>query len=205
LPAMAHRYMAMPNMQEAHQLSPRSEPSGVPHAERLIARGGGASRLTRGPVYSPRTHHPRDRDRLDQVLDVPECCQARNLPTFSKSVRNPSLPATSPMGLPHPASMPLTSARQLSGPTIPSTLKPSACWKPRTASSVCGPKIPSICTPWLGSPERLRNWNSPARPGPPHPGRRSALARSVSARSEARRLHLRSARSLSAPPLRPLP
>jgi hypothetical protein len=52
--------------------------------------------------------------------------------------------------------MPLTSARHVSGPTIPSTLRPSACWKPRTASSVFGPKIPSICRPWLGSPERLR-------------------------------------------------
>jgi hypothetical protein len=57
LPAMAHRYMAMPNTQEAHQLSPRSEPSGVPRAERLIARGGGVTpglpqevlRITRRP------------------------------------------------------------------------------------------------------------------------------------------------------------
>ena len=48
----------------------------------------------------------------------------------------------------YPASMPLTSARQVTGPTIPSTAtegtsSESACWKPRTAPSVCGPKIPS--------------------------------------------------------------
>src|SRR5829696_1123033 len=35
-----------------------------------------------------------------------------------------------------------------------------ACWKPRTAASVLGPKIPSTCKPLLGSPDRLRNWNS---------------------------------------------
>ena len=48
----------------------------------------------------------------------------------------------------YPANMPLTSARQVTGPTMPSTVtagtsSESACWKPRTASSVRGPKIPS--------------------------------------------------------------
>jgi hypothetical protein len=36
----------------------------------------------------------------------------------------------------------------------------NACWNPRTAASVLGPKIPSTCNPLLGSPDRLRNWNS---------------------------------------------
>ena len=48
----------------------------------------------------------------------------------------------------YPASMPLTSARQVMGPTMPSTAtegtsSESACWNPRTASSVRCPKIPS--------------------------------------------------------------
>jgi len=56
--------------------------------------------------------------------------------------------------------MPLTSARQVTGPTMPSTVIPSACWKPRTAALVLGPKIPSTARPWFELPERLRNVNS---------------------------------------------
>jgi hypothetical protein len=37
-------------------------------------------------------------------------------------------------------------------------------WKPRTAASVLDPKIPATCRPLLGSPERLRNWNSSCPP-----------------------------------------
>src|SRR5882672_3132862 len=48
-----------------------------------------------------------------------------------------------PPGAGQNESMPLTRARQVSGPTIPSTVIPSACWKPRTAVAVWGPKIPS--------------------------------------------------------------
>src|SRR5664279_2963166 len=67
------------------------------------------------------------------------------------------------------ASIPLTSARQVTGPTMPSTVTEgmsawSACWKPRTAASVCGPKIPSTWIPVLGLPDRLRNWNSSCTP-----------------------------------------
>ena len=52
--------------------------------------------------------------------------------------------------------MPLTRACQVTGPTMPSTVTDGmswwrACWKPRTAASVPGPKIPSTCRPWLGS------------------------------------------------------
>jgi hypothetical protein len=47
-----------------------------------------------------------------------------------------------------PASIPLTSARQVIGPTMPSTASCNACWKPRTAASVWGPKIPSTVTLW---------------------------------------------------------
>ena len=48
----------------------------------------------------------------------------------------------------YPDSMPLTSARQVTGPTIPSTAtdgtsSDKACWNPRTAASVRGPKTPS--------------------------------------------------------------
>ena len=38
--------------------------------------------------------------------------------------------------------MPLTSGRQVSGPTIPSTVSPSACWKLRTAGRGLGPEDP---------------------------------------------------------------
>jgi hypothetical protein len=68
-------------------------------------------------------------------------------------------------------SIPLTRARQVTGPTMPSTVTDGmswwrACWKPRTAASVLGPKIPSTCRPLAGSPDRLRNWNSSwTRPG----------------------------------------
>ena len=59
----------------------------------------------------------------------------------------------------------MTRACQVLEPTMPSTVTDGmswwrACWKPRTAASVLGPKIPSTCRPLLGSPDRLRNWNS---------------------------------------------
>jgi hypothetical protein len=60
--------------------------------------------------------------------------------------------------------MPLTRARQVSGPTMPSAPMPSARWKPITAALVLGPKMPSTARPWAGSPERLRNWNSSCTP-----------------------------------------
>src|SRR6266536_1239651 len=46
----------------------------------------------------------------------------------------------------YPASMPLTSARQVIGPTTPSDAAPTAVWNPRTNASVRGPKMPSTCT-----------------------------------------------------------
>ena len=65
-------------------------------------------------------------------------------------------------------SIPLTRARQVTGPTMPSTVTGDvlgrACWKPRAAASVLGPNIPSTCSPLLGSPDRLRNWNSSCTP-----------------------------------------
>ena len=72
-------------------------------------------------------------------------------------------------------SMPLMSACQVIGPTMPSTTTSGrsaarACWKPRTAASVLGPKMPSTLRPRLGSPERFRNWNSVALRGPLLPG-----------------------------------
>src|SRR5262249_1112242 len=69
----------------------------------------------------------------------------------------------------HNESIPLTSARHVTGPTTPSTVIPRASWKPRTAASVFGPKIPSISRPFPGSPERLRNWNSSWTPRTPSP------------------------------------
>jgi hypothetical protein len=65
----------------------------------------------------------------------------------------------------YPDSIPLTSARQVIGPTILSTAtagtsSDNACWKPRTALSACGPKTPSTRSPLLGSPDMFRNWNS---------------------------------------------
>ena len=56
--------------------------------------------------------------------------------------------------------MPLTRARQVSGPTIPSAPMPRARWKPVTAARVLGPKIPSTARPRPGSSDRLRNLNS---------------------------------------------
>src|SRR5918999_939740 len=54
--------------------------------------------------------------------------------------------------------MPLTIARQVIGPTIPSEVVPTAVWKPRTKRSVSGPKIPSTC---VRSPSPLeRSWNT---------------------------------------------
>src|SRR6266536_1608546 len=64
----------------------------------------------------------------------------------------------------YPASMPLTSARQVIGPTTPSDAAPTAVWNPRTiasfarpfscwnaltADSVLGPKMPSTATSWF--------------------------------------------------------
>src|SRR5690348_2437016 len=47
---------------------------------------------------------------------------------------------------PQSESMPLTRARQVTGPTIPSIVSRSACWKLSTAASVPGPKVPSTVT-----------------------------------------------------------
>ena len=85
-----------------------------------------------------------------------------------------TVPARSPLaprprgvadGRPSPAdgkseSMPLTRARQVSGPTIPSAPMPRARWKPVTAARILGPKIPSTARPRPGSSDRLRNLNS---------------------------------------------
>src|SRR5690242_13051982 len=65
-----------------------------------------------------------------------------------------------PPGADQNESMPLTSARQVAGPTIPSTVIPSACWKLRTAVAVLGPKIPSTARPRPGPPDWSRNRNS---------------------------------------------
>ena len=42
----------------------------------------------------------------------------------------------------------VTSACQVSGPTTPSALNPSACWNPRTQAWVFGPQTPSTFSEW---------------------------------------------------------
>lgn len=59
-----------------------------------------------------------------------------------------------------PDSIPLTSACQVIGPTMPSTFIEEmsacrACWKPRTAASGFGPKIPSTTRPLSESSEMI--------------------------------------------------
>jgi hypothetical protein len=51
--------------------------------------------------------------------------------------------------------IPLTSARQVSGPTIPSAAMGMAAWNPPTSRSVCGPKMPSMST---GGPSPSHRW-----------------------------------------------
>jgi hypothetical protein len=83
----------------------------------------------------------------------------------------PAVPLADWVGLPvQKESIPLTRARQVIGPTMPSTVTDGmswwrACWKPRAAASVLGPKIPSTWRPLPGSPDRLRNWTPPGPRG----------------------------------------
>ena len=61
-------------------------------------------------------------------------------------------PPPSSIGRCQKESIPLTRACQVTGPTIPSTTTVAmsvcrACWKPRTAASVSGPKLPSTASP----------------------------------------------------------
>ncbi len=71
----------------------------------------------------------------------------RKIPAANASFKDwsaPTMHGSIASGSSYPESMPLTSARQVIGPTMPSDAIPRAVWKPRTKVSVRGPKMPSI-------------------------------------------------------------
>ena len=70
-------------------------------------------------------------------------------------------------------------ADQVWGPAMPSTVRPLARWKARTARSVMGPKIPSTCRSWP--------WAHPHHPAGRHQPRARVLAPGARAAPRARR------------------
>jgi hypothetical protein len=93
-------------------------------------------------------------------------------------------------------SMPLTRARQVPGPTIPSAVTPVARWNPMTAAMVLGPNPPSPASP-RPSPPASPQPASSARPG--HRGGDPGLIISVTPEPAAMKPGFECARTHSKP------
>src|SRR4029450_6895440 len=152
---------------------PQPAPPDLPGAELRLLRWQGAERDQ--PAHEALGDSCSLGDLPDPVRHLPQLLSpvvaARHDHQFRRNARVTTVPPGQPgwkATVPgQPDSMPLISARQVTGPTIPSTVIPSACWKPRTAASVLGPKMPSTCSAWLGSPARKRNSSCTARTASP--------------------------------------